>query len=148
MSERKNNSKLNSNGGFNLSSITGILSLLTSAFSIGVTPPTPLPPPLILSSGKVKGGLSARNIASRIMSRRSEAGLPSGDIFPDGPNTDELMERIRAEEYVTAIISEAVVQVAILPGQLVIGTGIGNLGTPIAVQASTTTIGTGTGAIS
>ena len=147
MSECKSGEKANSNGGFSLSSLTGILSLLSSAFSIGVSAPTTLPPPLILASGKIKSGLSARNIASRIMSRRSEAGLPSGDIFPDSPNTDELMERIRAEEYVTALISEAVVQVAIQPGQLVTGSGIGNLGGPIAVQGSVTTIGTGIGAI-
>ena len=144
----KNENKVNKNNDFNFSALSNILSLLSAAFNIGVSAPATLPPPLILASGKVKGGLSARNIAARIISRRSEAGLPSGDIYPDSPNTDEIMERIRAEEMILALQTEAVVQTAIQPGQTVNGTGVGNLGGPIAVQGATMTIGTGTGVIS
>lgn len=145
---KQSTEKTNSNNSSSFSSLKNVLKMINAALSGNAQPATTLPPPLIITGGKLRGGLSARNIASRIISRRSEAGLPAGDIYPNYPNSDEIMERIRIEEIVTAILSEAVVQVAIQPGQTVTGSGVGNLGAPIAVQGATTSIGTGSGIIS
>ena len=144
----KQSTEKNSEGGFSFSSLSSILSIIGAAFNLYKTPATTLPPPLILTGGNLRSGMSARDLGARIISRRSEAGLPSGDIFPDGPNTDEVMAKIITEEIISMILTEAVVQVAIQPGQLVTGSGVGNLGAPIAVQGSVTTIGTGKGIIS
>ena len=145
---KQSTTKNNTNNSSTFSSLKNVLKIINTALSANKQPATTLPPPIILTGGKLRGGLSARDIAARIISRRSEAGLPSGDIFPNYPNSDEIMERIRIEEIITALLTESVVQVAIQPGQTVTGSGVGNLGAPIAVQGATTSIGSGSGIIS
>jgi hypothetical protein len=144
----KQSTEKSSGGGFSLSSLGNVIKMISAVFNAGQSPATSLPPPLILTGGNIRGGLSASNIASRVISRRSEAGLPTGDVFDGYPNTDELMVRIMSEEIINSILTESVVQVAIQPGTTVTGSGIGNLGAPIAVQGATTNIGTGKGIIS
>lgn len=145
---KQSTEKNNSNNASSFSSIGTVLKAISAAFSSMKEPATTLPPPLILTGGSIRPGLSARDIAARVISRRSEAGLPSGDIFPNHPNTDELMARIITEEIISALLTEAVVQVAVYPGQTVNGSGIGNLGAPIAVMGATTSIGIGKGILS
>lgn len=137
----------NSTSGFNLNSITGVLNLILSAFKIPEEPVTPLPPPLILVGASLRPGISSQAIASRIISRQSEAGREVGDVFADGPNNEEAMELIRIEEIVNAILTESVVSVVIPPGVGVAGVGIGNLGVPVVFQGATTTLAIGNGVI-
>lgn len=132
---------------FNLGSISGVLNLILSAFKIPDEPATPLPPPLIMVGASLRPGISSQAIASRIISRQSEAGREVGDVFADGPNSDEAMELIRVEEIVNTILTESVVNVVIPPGVSVMGVGIGNLGIPIVFQGVTTTMGIGNGII-
>jgi hypothetical protein len=142
---KQSTTKSNSNNSISFSSLKNVLKMINAALSGNIQPATTLPPPLIITGGNLRGGLSARSIASRIISRRSEAGLPAGDIYPNYGNSDEIMERIRVEEIITALLTESVVQVAVQPGQTVTGSGVGNLGAPIAVQGATTSIGVGKG---
>ncbi len=132
---------------FNLNSISGVLNLILSAFKIPDEPVTPLPPPLILVGASLRPGISSQAIASRIISRQSEAGREVGDVFADGPNNEEAMELIRIEEIVNAILTESVVSVVIPPGVGVAGVGIGNLGIPVVFQGATTTLAIGNGVI-
>lgn len=132
---------------FNLNSISGVLNLILSAFKIPEEPVTPLPPPLILIGAKLRPGISTQAIASRIISRQSEAGRQVGDVFADGPNNEETMELIRVEEIVNTILTESVVQVVIPPGVSVTTVGVGNLGIPVISQGATTTIAIGNGII-
>lgn len=132
---------------FNLNSISGVLNLILSAFKIPDEPVTPLPPPLILVGASLRPGISSQAIASRIISRQSEAGREVGDVFADGPNNEEAMELIRIEEIVNAILTESVVSVVIPPGVGVSGVGIGNLGIPVVFQGATTTLAIGNGVI-
>jgi hypothetical protein len=137
----------NKNNGFDLSSISGVLNMILSAFKLPDTPVEPLPPPLIMVGGNLRTGVSSKQIASRIISRQSEAGLPVGDVFADGPNVTEAMLAIQCEEIINALLTESVVNVVIPPGVGVIGVGIGNLGAPVLVQGVTTTMGIGNGII-
>jgi len=139
----------NAGGGFNLDSISGILNIITSAFSIPETPISALPPQLIVSGGKLRPGLSAQSIASRIISRQSEAGngRQVGDVFSDGANVEEAMELIRVEEIINALLTEAKVDVVIPPGTQVTTTGVGNLGIPVISQGITTDNAVGDGII-
>jgi hypothetical protein len=130
-----------------LDSISGVLDVLLSAFSIPEEPIEPLPPPLIMVGGKLRPGMSAKTIAARIITRQSEAGLIAGDVFADGGNTAEFMELIRIEEIVDSLLNDAVVNVVIDPGVSVMTTGVGNLGAPVVSFGMTTTMGIGNGII-
>ena len=132
--------------GFNLSSMSGILNLVLSAFSIPDTPVEPLPPPLIMTGAKLRPGLSAQSIASEVISKQSDAGRVVGDVFADGPNVEEAMELIRVEKIISAILTQAKVDVVIPPGISVTAAG-GNAGGPVVCQGATTSMGIGDGII-
>ena len=132
---------------FTSGTINGILNLILSSFSVPVEPILPLPPPLIIVGGNLRPGLSAQAITSRIISRQTESGRQFGDIFADGYNNEELMEPIRVEEIVNAILNESVVNIAIPPGIAVTTVGVGNLGAPVLSQGVTTNIGIANGII-
>ena len=132
---------------FDISTITGVLNLILSAFAIPDEPIIALPPPLIVVGASLRPGLSAQAIAARIISRQSESGRQVGDVFADGPNNEEAMELIRIEEIINAVLTESVVNIAIAPGISVATVGVGNLGAPVVAQGYTTTIATGNGII-
>lgn len=144
--EKKENTNP-TNSTFNLGSISGVLNIILSAFSIPDEPIAPLPPPLIMVGAKLRPGVSAQAVASRIISRQSEAGRQVGDVFADGPNNEEAMELIRIEEIINAILTESKVDVVIPPGISVTTIGVGNLGAPVISQGVTTTMGIGDGII-
>lgn len=132
---------------FNLGNISGVLNLILSAFSVPEEPVSPLPPPLIMVGAKLRPGVSASAIASRIIARQSESGRQVGDIFADGPNNEEAMELIRIEEIINAVLTESVVNVVIPPGIAVSTIGVGNLGAPVVSQGVTTSMAIGDGII-
>jgi hypothetical protein len=128
-------------------SITNILNVISSAFNIPKKPVTPLPPPLLLVGANLRPGMTASEIASRIIARQSEAGLVVGDVFGDGPNRSEAMELIRIEEIVNSLLNEAKVEIVIPPGVAVTTIGIGNLGAPVISNGVTTNIAVGNGVL-
>ena len=147
MSRINTNKKSVNSGGNSLSSISGVLNIILTAFALPEEPIAPLPPVLILVGGKLRPGLSSTTIAARIIARQSEAGLPVGDVFADGPNTSESMLVIIIEEIINALQTEAVVNVVLPPGISVTTVGTGNLGAPVVSQGATTTMGIGNGII-
>lgn len=147
MSSKNTQKKESTNSSFNLSSMSGVLNVILSAFSIPSEPIAPLPPVLIMTGAKLRPGLSSQAITARIIARQSEAGRPVGDIFTDGPNVEEAMELIRVEEIINAIHTEAVVNVVIPPGTQVSTIGVGNLGIPVVSQGATTNMAIGNGII-
>ena len=97
-----------------------------------------LPTPLLLTS-KFRSGLSAQAMASEVIRRRSEVGLPIG-AFPDGTtNPSELMEIIRMEVIIDYITTHARLSVAIPPGINIVAYGTSPSG-PVAVQGITTSL--------
>jgi hypothetical protein len=130
-----------------MGSISSILSIINSVFNISKQPVTPLPPPLLLVGANLRPGVTSSEVASRIISRQSEAGLVVGDVFGDGPNTAEAMELIRIEEIINALLTEAKIEVVIPPGISVTTIGVGNLGAPVVSQGVTTNIAVGNGVI-
>lgn len=128
-------------------SMSGVIAALAAAFSIPRKPLSPLPPQLLLVGAKLRPGLSPRNIASRIISRQSEAGAPVGDIFSENSNIMESMIAIQIEEIVSAIQLDAKVEVVVPPGVQVTTVGAGNLGGPVVSQGATTNIASGSGVI-
>lgn len=127
--------------------ISNIISIIFGAFKAPQPPLTSLPPQLLLIGGNLRTGLSPREVASKIISRQSEAGAPVGDIFTDNANISELMERIRIEEIIEAIQLSSKVEIVIPPGVQVTSMGVGNLGGPVISQGVTTNIAMGYGVI-
>lgn len=108
--------------------------------------PTPIPTVLILTGVPIRSGLSAMKIASRIISRKSEAGLPVGVLPSGAPNPDEIMIRIIVEEIIKALQQEAIISIGIPPGITLSATGASPAG-PVSVFGSTLTYSKGYGVI-
>jgi len=138
MSECKPTQKEGPSSGINLGSISSILQIVLAAFSFPQQPTTPLPPPLIMLGGSMRTGMSSKQIASRIISRQSEAGAPVGDIWGDGENVMEGLITVISEEIVNSIQTEAKVDVVVPPGISLSGVGAGNFGAPVVIQGYTT----------
>ena len=136
-------------GDVDLTSITSILNTLLGAFKLMQKPAQTIPPPLLLIGKNLRPGMSARNLASRIISRyESEAGIPMGNVFSDGPNKEAMKVKIMSEEIVSMIQTEAKVSIAIDPGAIQI-TASGTAGPiPVVVQGSNTLYASGGGIIS
>jgi hypothetical protein len=128
-------------------SFDGILDMILNAFRIPEEPVAPLPPPLILAGAKIRPGISKIGIVSSILSRQAEAGLPVGDVFADGENSNERMINIIVDEVIRALHNDCVVNVVIDPGVAVTTVGIGNLGGPVLSNGATTAPGIGNGII-
>jgi hypothetical protein len=128
----------------NIESIIGGFEKVLSLSSVGT--PTQVPTPLIFIGVPMRTGLSPIKIASRIIARKSEAGLTVG-VLPSGAvNPDEIMERIRIEEIISALQKEAVISVAIPPGISLTAAGISPTG-PVSVFGSTLIYSKGYGII-
>lgn len=128
-----------------LSSIQSIAGLFKNLFKPS-TPLQPITKEEILIGSKFREGLSAIDIASKIIERKKEIGVGI-ELLPSGAqNIDLQMEVIRVEEILDALLTKAKIEVAIPPGTLVQATG-GNAGGPIVVVGTTTTISKGEGII-
>lgn len=137
MSECKPTQKSGPSNGFDFGSISNIIQIVLASFKFTQQPSTPLPPPLIMVGGSLRTGMSAKQLASRVISRQSEAGAPVGDIWGDGENVMEGIITIMSEEVVNMIQTEAKVDVVVPPGIPLTAAG-GNAGGPIVVQGYTT----------
>jgi hypothetical protein len=125
-------------------SIIGGFDKILKLSSIG-GPPS-IPAPLILIGIPLRPGLSPIKIASRIIARKSEAGLPVGALPSGGASPDEIMERIRVEEIISALQQDAVITVALRPGIPITAAGISPTG-PVTVAGATIYIAKGYGVI-
>ena len=128
----------------NIGSVIDGFDKFLSLTSIGA--PLPIPTPLILLGTPRRSGLSATKIASRIIARKSEAGLPVGALPSGAINPDEIMERIRIEEIIKALQQEAIITVAIPPGTTLTAAGVSPSG-PVSVFGTTITFTKGYGVI-
>jgi hypothetical protein len=128
----------------NIESIIEGFQKILSIQTIGS--PTKVPSPLVLVGSPLRPGLSPTKIASRIIARKSEAGLPVGVLPSGGVAPDELMERIRIEEIIKGLQQDALLTVVIPPGTTLTAAGTSPSG-PVTVFGSTITITTGYGII-
>jgi hypothetical protein len=96
-----------------LTSISSILDVMLGVFSGFATPLNPLPTLVVMGGKRLRPGMSARNLTSRIVSALSEEGLQMGDVFSDGPNREVIKIKKTAEKIVEMIQTEALVDVAI-----------------------------------
>jgi hypothetical protein len=120
-------------------------SILQSLLSLLKIKPPSIPGgaiPAQLLLGARCGGFNSSEIASKIIQRQAQAGIPVGPLEDGTISPDEIMEKIRVEEMVEAISTKLVMQVAIQPGTSLQGTGA-NLGGPVAIAGTTIGIAKG-----
>lgn len=125
-----------------IQTITGIIKNLFKVPS----PLTPISKEEILLGAKFREGLSAIDIASKIIERKKEAGIGIGTLPSGAENIELKMEMIRVEEIVNALLTKAKIEVSIPPGTQITAVG-GNAGGPIVVQGATIQISKGEGII-
>ena len=140
-SSSSSSSKNNNKG--SLGAIQTIVNLLKSALSSN-TPLATVPTAQILAGAQYREGLSSIDIASKIIQRKKDIGIPLGPLGSGAQNLDLKMETIRVEEITNAILTKMKVEVAIPPGINLTTTG-GNAGGPIVVQGMTTQLIKGLG---
>lgn len=129
-----------------LNSLSNIIKSIISIFGKVDTPLKPLPPPLLLTGANLRPGMSAKEMASNIIARQSEAGAPVGNLFSDGKNIAEAMEVIRCEELLKMLQLKSKIEVVIPPGVAVSTVGANAAG-PVVSQGATTQIAQGYGVI-
>jgi hypothetical protein len=123
--------------------IEQVLNILQGVIAINKVPAPPVAPPLILSGGFQRSGLSARDMAKEVIIRMQEAGAVIGPL-PDGSDSiTEKMERIRMEVIVKHLLENARFTIVLPPGIPVASTGTGPTG-PVVTQGVTTSIAIGT----
>jgi hypothetical protein len=127
-----------------LTSMLGGIKKLLKLQNTGVA--SNIPTPLILVGAPKRPGLSSTKIASRIINRKSEAGLPIGNLPSGQVSPDEIMIRIIVEEIIRGFQEDAVVQVAIPMGTTITAAGSSPSG-PVSVVGSTITMTKGYGVI-
>jgi hypothetical protein len=131
-----------------LSSISNILNIVLGVFKLIQTPAKQIPPPLLLIGKNLRPGMSARNLAGRTIARlESEAGIPMGNVFKDGTNSEAKKIKVMSEELVNMIQTEAKVDIAIDPGAIQV-TSTGSAGPiPVITQGANTMFVTGAGGV-
>jgi len=103
-----------------------------------------LTPYEILAQKSLRMGLSADHLATNIMARFKEAGIPSGPLVNGAVNVMEAFTVILAEEIVDAIQNQMRVDVAIFPGGMIQASGA-NAGGPVVSVGATINAQTGVG---
>lgn len=98
-----------------------------------------IPPLLVLTGSELKDGLSAREVAKRIILSQAEAGAPIGQLPTGEDSVAEKMEYVRVREIFEHLITNAVFQVVIPAGIPVQAYGVGADGVPVTVNGVTTT---------
>jgi len=120
--------------------VMGTIGVIASLFKNAFKPPKKLkelPSGLILVGTKFRGGMSAIDIASKIIERKKEIGIDIGTLPSGAKNVELQMEVIRIEEIINALLTDAVIEVEIAPGTQLTATGA-NAGGPIQVVGATT----------
>jgi hypothetical protein len=129
-----------------MNNLKAIFKLIAALLKTGLSTAPTIPPPLILTGGPLRPGMNSRMITTRIISRKSEAGAPVGPLPSGAESVDEKMERIRIEEIINALLSEARITIVIPPGTPITSVGA-NAGGPVVSQGITTNFTQGYGII-
>lgn len=113
---------------------------IQTAFESARPPAQSIPPVFILAESSERPGLSAITLASNVISRMPEIGVPT-DPNPDGSeNINNKFIQVLCEEIINHIKEDAVIECSIAPGSVqTTGTG-GNAGGPVTVQSMNTNI--------
>ncbi len=100
-----------------------------------------IPQPLVALS-KTRGGMSALRAANKVLEKKKELGLPTGNLADGSANFDDILWYTAIKAIMDEITNEAKISSTSIPGTQIIASG-GNAGGPIVVYGSTTTFADG-----
>jgi hypothetical protein len=132
-----------------LNSISKVLKIILGAFDLPKKPAPTIPPFLLLVGAKLRPGLSGRDLAANTISKlESEAGIPMGDIFADGPNAMTLAKLVESNETISHIREKGKVETAFGPGSVQVTVAGANAGGPLVATGSNVSATLATGVLS
>jgi hypothetical protein len=118
-----------------ITSIQNILSIKELP-NIGI-----VPQPLV-ALAKSRGGMSALRATNRVLEKKKELGLPTGNLADGSANFDDILWYTAIKSILDEITNEAKISSVAIPGTQIVAAG-GNAGGPITVYGSTTTFADG-----
>jgi hypothetical protein len=95
-------------------------------------------------TAKARPGLSSEILASSIISRFPEIGIPNGPLVGGTTNTMENFVRVLCEEIIDSVQNDMRVDIALDPGATLTAAG-GNAGGPVTVVGATVAPHSGVG---
>jgi hypothetical protein len=127
--------------------IDDVIQIVLAVIKSIKTPAIPIDSNLIAVGGFLRPGLSAGEMARKIIEGQQLAGVPIGNLPSGAENVAEKMERIRMEVITESLLENVKLSIVIPPGIPVQVVGVSPSGTVVAA-GSTTGIGIGTGILS
>jgi hypothetical protein len=127
-----------------------ILSILAAAINtlndiLSIKPPPNLgtiPPPIVVLS-KTRGGMSSLRAANKVLEKKKELGLPTGNLADGSANFDDILWYTAIKAIIDEITNEAKITSASLPGTQIAASGTDAEGMPVVVYGSTITFADG-----
>jgi hypothetical protein len=126
-----------------------ILSILEAAINtlndiLSIKPPPNLgtiSPPIVVLS-KTRSGMSPLRAANKVLEKKKELGLPTGNLADGSANFDDILWYTAIKAIIDEITNEAKITSSSLPGTQIAASG-GNAGGPVVVYGATTTFSDG-----
>ena len=100
-----------------------------------------VPKPLV-SISSTRNGMSAIRAAEKVLVKKRELGLPTGNLTDGTANDDDILWYTAIKAIIDEITTEAKITSTSAPGTQLVASG-GNAGGPIVVYGSTTTFTNG-----
>jgi hypothetical protein len=131
-----------------------IISILEAGINtlndiLSIKPPPNLgaiPAPVVVLA-KTRTGMSSLRAANKVLEKKKELGLPTGNLADGSANLDDILWYTAIKAIIDEITIHAQVTSSSLPGTQMVAAG-GNAGGPVTVYGSTTTFSDGSTIIS
>jgi hypothetical protein len=115
---------------------------LNNILAIKELPNVGVVPPQLAALSKSRGGMSAIRAANKVLEKKKELGLPTGNLEDGSANDDDVLWYIAIQSIVDEITKEAKITSTSIPGTQIVASG-GNAGGPIVVYGATTSFSDG-----
>jgi hypothetical protein len=102
---------------------------------------SPIPAPLSVTS-QTRAGMSALRAANKVLEKKRELGLPTGNLSDGSANLDDILWYTLIEAILSEISNESRISSAVSPGIQIVASGA-NAGGPVVVYGSTVDFGRG-----
>jgi hypothetical protein len=121
-----------------INAITAIVNIL----SIKELPNVGIIPQPFVALSKTRGGMSSLRAANKVLEKKKELGLPTGNLADGSANFDDILWYTAIKAILDEITNEAKISSTSIPGTQMVASG-GNAGGPVVVYGATTTFADG-----
>jgi hypothetical protein len=118
------------------------IETIKNILSIRQLPNAGVVPQPLTTLTQFRGGMSALRAANKVLEKKKELGIPTGNLTDGSANDDDILWYTAIKAILHEISVESRITTTILPGTQVVASG-GNVGGPIVVYGSTVTFGQG-----